>query len=222
MSNLVFDILMVIILKLLSDYHIPFFIEEILSSSSGVRFSFEINDPSICPRDSENIKILISLLVGINFNKRKDKSSMDDSTQRYFEAEMRYRGEAGRKFAQAYPDRAAMLNLINPAHAIPMWSACSRASLLMEPPARKLDDDLPELTEGLVSLLWRTTCALFRRFPWSNWTTDHQQMKQSDTLKEFQVLSRPIGERRTRCGPTAPRGISRCIRWRCRTLSIAI
>lgn len=62
---------------------------------------------------------------------------MDDLTQRYFEAEMRYLREAGKEFAQAYPDRAAMLNLDKPAHAIPMWSACSRASLFNGPPARK-------------------------------------------------------------------------------------
>ena len=39
---------------------------------------------------------------------------MDDLTQRYFEAEMRYLREAGKEFAQAYPDRAAMLNLDKP------------------------------------------------------------------------------------------------------------
>lgn len=33
-------------------------------------------------------------------------------------------------------------------------------------------------------------------------------MKQSDTLKEFQVLSRPIGERRTRCVYSATRDIT--------------
>lgn len=54
---------------------------------------------------------------------------MDDLTQRYFEAEMRYLREAGKEFAQAYPDRAAMLNLDKPGARDPMWSACSRASL---------------------------------------------------------------------------------------------
>ncbi len=33
-------------------------------------------------------------------------------------------------------------------------------------------------------------------------------MKQSDTLKEFQVLSCPIGERRTRCVYSATRDIT--------------
>ena len=39
---------------------------------------------------------------------------MDDLTQRYYEAEMRYLREAGKEFAQAYPDR--------------MWSVCLRGS----------------------------------------------------------------------------------------------
>lgn len=80
----------------------------------------------------------------------------------------------------------------------------------------KLDDDLPELTEGLVSLLWPHYLRTIPSLSVVELTTDHQQMKQSDTLKEFQVLSRPIGERRTRCVYSATR-ISRCIRWRCRT-----
>ncbi len=36
---------------------------------------------------------------------------MDDLTLRYFDAEMRYLREAAKEFAQAHPDRAAMLDL---------------------------------------------------------------------------------------------------------------
>lgn len=133
---------------------------------------------------------------------------MDDLTQRYFEAEMRYLREAGKEFAQAYPDRAAMLNLDKPGARDPMWSACSRASLLMGRLREKLDDDLPELTEGLVSLLWPHYLRTIPSLSVVELTTDHQQMKQSDTLKEFQVLSRPIGERRTRCVYSATRDIT--------------
>lgn len=62
---------------------------------------------------------------------------MDDLTQRYYEAEMRYLREAGKEFARLTPTVLRCLILINPAHAIPMWSACSRASLFNGPPARK-------------------------------------------------------------------------------------
>lgn len=36
---------------------------------------------------------------------------MDNLTLRYFDAEMRYLREAGKEFAEAFPDRAAQLNL---------------------------------------------------------------------------------------------------------------
>jgi len=37
--------------------------------------------------------------------------TQDNEILRYYEAEMRYLREAGTEFAQAYPDRARMLNL---------------------------------------------------------------------------------------------------------------
>lgn len=36
---------------------------------------------------------------------------MDDLTLRYYDAEMRYLREAAKEFAQAHPDRAALLDL---------------------------------------------------------------------------------------------------------------
>ena len=79
---------------------------------------------------------------------------MDDLTQRYYEAEMRYLREAGKEFAQAYPDRAAMLNLDKPGARDPYVERLFEGfAFLMGRLREKLDDDLPELTEGLVSLL---------------------------------------------------------------------
>ncbi|MCK8688331.1 type VI secretion system baseplate subunit TssF, partial [Pseudomonas umsongensis] len=37
--------------------------------------------------------------------------SKDNLTLHYFDAEMRYLREAGKEFAEAFPDRAAQLNL---------------------------------------------------------------------------------------------------------------
>ena len=134
---------------------------------------------------------------------------MDDLTQRYFEAEMRYLREAGKEFAQAYPDRAAMLNLDKPGARDPYVERLFEGfAFLMGRLREKLDDDLPELTEGLVSLLWPHYLRTIPSLSVVELTTDHQQMKQSDTLKEFQVLSRPIGERRTRCVYSATRDIT--------------
>lgn len=142
---------------------------------------------------------------------------MDDLTQRYYEAEMRYLREAGKEFAQAYPDRAAMLNLDKPGARDPYVERLFEGfAFLMGRLREKLDDDLPELTEGLVSLLWPHYLRTIPSLSVVELSTDHRQMKQSETLKEFQVLSRPIGEREP-AASTVPRVISRCIRWRCRT-----
>ncbi|EPV8538675.1 type VI secretion system baseplate subunit TssF [Escherichia coli] len=68
---------------------------------------------------------------------------------------MRYLREAGKEFAQAYPDRAAMLNLDKPGARDPYVERLFEGfAFLMGSLREKLDDDLPELTEGLVSLLW--------------------------------------------------------------------
>ena len=53
---------------------------------------------------------------------------MDDLTLRYYEAEMRYLREAGKEFARAHPDRAALLNIDRVGKRDPMSSACSKAS----------------------------------------------------------------------------------------------
>ncbi|GCR67030.1 type VI secretion protein [Escherichia coli] len=134
---------------------------------------------------------------------------MDDLTQRYYEAEMRYLREAGKEFAQAYPDRAAMLNLDKPGARDPYVERLFEGfAFLMGSLREKLDDDLPELTEGLVSLLWPHYLRTIPSLSVVELSTDHRQMKQSETLSDFQVLSRPVGERRTRCFYSATRDIT--------------
>ncbi|MDX5627141.1 MULTISPECIES: type VI secretion system baseplate subunit TssF [unclassified Brenneria] len=126
---------------------------------------------------------------------------MDDLTLRYFEAEMRYLKEAAKEFAQAHPDRAAMLNLDKVGDRDPYVERLFEGFAFMMGRLReKLDDDLPELTEGLVSLLWphylRTIPSLSIVELAPNW----RDMKSSDEVKAgFEVISRPIGARGTRC-----------------------
>ncbi|MDV3384540.1 type VI secretion system baseplate subunit TssF [Klebsiella pneumoniae] len=52
---------------------------------------------------------------------------MDDLTLRYFDAEMRYLREAAKAFAQAHPDRAAMLDLDKAVRRTLTLSACLKA-----------------------------------------------------------------------------------------------
>lgn len=78
-----------------------------------------------------------------------------DPILRYYEAEMRYLRESGREFAQAHPDRARMLNLDRVGDRDPYVERLFEGFAFLTGRLRqKLDDELPELTEGLVSLLW--------------------------------------------------------------------
>lgn len=80
---------------------------------------------------------------------------MNDDILRYYEAEMRYLREAGKEFAEAHPDRARLLNLDRVGDRDPYVERLFEGFAFLTARLRqKLDDELPELTEGLVSLLW--------------------------------------------------------------------
>jgi len=82
-------------------------------------------------------------------------ATKDSETLRYFEAEMRYLREAGKEFAQAFPDRARMLNMDRVGDGDPhVQHLCEGFAFLMGRLRHKLDDELPELTEGLMNMLW--------------------------------------------------------------------
>ncbi|MFC0401237.1 type VI secretion system baseplate subunit TssF [Paraburkholderia rhizosphaerae] len=79
----------------------------------------------------------------------------DNEILRYYEAEMRYLHEAGKEFARAFPDRARELDLDRVGERDPHVERLFEGfAFLMGRLRHKLDDELPELTEGLVSMLW--------------------------------------------------------------------
>ncbi|ROP61548.1 type VI secretion system protein ImpG [Enterobacter sp. BIGb0383] len=126
---------------------------------------------------------------------------MDDLTLRYYDAEMRYLLEAGEEFARAHPDRAAMLNLDKSGARDPYVERLFEGfAFLMGRLREKLDDDLPELTEGLVSLIWPHYLRTIPSMSVVEFTPDWREMKEvMPVAKGFEVLSRPIGEKGTRC-----------------------
>ncbi|RDS80881.1 type VI secretion system baseplate subunit TssF [Dyella monticola] len=79
----------------------------------------------------------------------------DNEILRYYEAEMRYLREAGKEFSKAFPDRAHALGLDHLGDRDPHVERLFEGfAFLMGRLRHKLDDELPELTEGLVSMLW--------------------------------------------------------------------
>ncbi|SDR28264.1 type VI secretion system protein ImpG [Pseudomonas grimontii] len=127
--------------------------------------------------------------------------SMDNLTLHYFDAEMRYLREAGKEFAEAFPDRAAQLNLDKPGAQDPYVERLFEGfAFLMGRLREKLDDDLPELTEGLVSLLWPHYLRTIPSLSVVELEPELAQMKGSELIAQgFEVLSQPIGPQRTRC-----------------------
>ncbi|EPN29297.1 type VI secretion protein, partial [Pseudomonas syringae pv. actinidiae ICMP 19096] len=125
----------------------------------------------------------------------------DNLTLHYFDAEMRYLREAGKEFAEAFPDRAARLNLDKPGAQDPYVERLFEGfAFLMGRLREKLDDDLPELTEGLVSLLWPHYLRTIPSLSVVEMVPALAQMKSSEVIcKGFEVLSQPIGPQRTRC-----------------------
>lgn len=126
---------------------------------------------------------------------------MDDLTLRYYEAEMRYLREAGKEFARAHPDRAAMLNLDKPGARDPYVERLLEGfAFLMGRLREKLDDDLPEFTEGLVSLLWPYYMRTIPSLAIVEFTPEWKNLRQVERLPEgFSVLSRPVGPHNTAC-----------------------
>lgn len=125
----------------------------------------------------------------------------DNPTLRYYDAELRYLREAGKAFAQAFPERAAALHLDKPGAQDPFVERLLEGFAFLTGRLRqKLDDDLPELTEGLVSLLWPHYLRTIASLSVVQFTLGGQAPLQPRTLaKGFEVLTQPIGPQRTRC-----------------------
>ncbi|WP_433735865.1 type VI secretion system baseplate subunit TssF [Pseudomonas putida] len=134
----------------------------------------------------------------------------DNLTLHYFDAEMRYLREAGQEFAEAFPDRAAQLNLDKPGAPDPYVERLFEGfAFLMGRLREKLDDDLPELTEGLVSLLWPHYLRTIPSLSIVELAPQVGEMKCSKVIGAgFEVLSQPIGPKRTQCRYTTTQDLT--------------
>ena len=74
---------------------------------------------------------------------------------RYYQDEMRYLHEAGEAFARAHPDEAALLNVGSVADRDPYVERLFEGFAFLTARIReRLDDELPQYTDGLLNLLW--------------------------------------------------------------------
>ena len=126
---------------------------------------------------------------------------MEDLTLRYYEAEMRYLREAAKEFASAHPDRAAMLDLDKAGTPDPYVERLFEGfAFSMGRLREKIDDDLPELTEGLVSMLWPHYLRTIPSLSIVGFTPALHAMKMAEKVPAgLEVYSRPIGPKATVC-----------------------
>jgi type VI secretion system protein ImpG len=126
---------------------------------------------------------------------------MDDLTLRYYDAEMRYLREAAKEFAQTHPDRAALLDLDKAGTPDPYVERLFEGfAFSMGRLRQKIDDDLPELTEGLVSMLWPHYLRTIPSLSVVALTPHLPAMKMAETVPAgLEISSRPVGPKGTVC-----------------------
>ncbi|PRY06566.1 type VI secretion system baseplate subunit TssF [Paraburkholderia sp. BL25I1N1] len=118
----------------------------------------------------------------------------DNEILRYYEAEMRYLREAGKEFAHAFPDRARRLNIDRIGERDPHVERLFEGfAFLMGRLRHKLDDELPELTEGLVSMLWPHYLRMIPSLSILEVSPAHGVLQKHETLAAgLEVTSDPI------------------------------
>lgn len=134
----------------------------------------------------------------------------DNPTLAYFDAEMRYLREAAKEYAEAFPDRASALNLDKPGAQDPAVEQLFQGfAFLMGRLREKLDDDLPELTEGLVGLVSPQYLRMIPSLSIVEFSPDIHEMKTSETIRKgFEVRSRPVGPEGACCRYTTTQDLT--------------
>lgn len=82
-------------------------------------------------------------------------SGKKKTIETYYDEEMWYLNEAGKEFEQAHPERARFLNITQLDDRDPYVERLFEGFAFLSGRIReKLDDELPELTQSLIGLLW--------------------------------------------------------------------
>lgn len=112
----------------------------------------------------------------------------------YFEAEMRSLHEVAQEFARAFPEQASMLNLENMKDKDPYVERLLEGMAFLSAQIRqRIDDDLPEVSEGLLNLLWPHFLRPLPSLTIVEFTPRIGQLQQTQTIAQHTtVLSAPV------------------------------
>lgn len=119
----------------------------------------------------------------------------------YFDAEMRLLQEAAQEFARAYPEKAGMLNLQEVKDRDPYVERLLEGmAFLTAQVKQRIDDDVPEISEALLSHLWPHFLRPLPSLSIVQFSHRQGQLQQSRILhKGTTLLSPPVGSDRTIC-----------------------
>lgn len=119
---------------------------------------------------------------------------------KYYEAEMRYLREASKEFAQAHPEAAHRLGLTNVGAPDENVERLFQGFAFLSARLRqKLDDDLPEITEPLVSMLWPYMVRTIPSLAILECVPRAGQVASGIVPAGVAVRSKPIGSTQTVC-----------------------
>ncbi|MFV1992445.1 MAG: type VI secretion system baseplate subunit TssF [Acidiferrobacterales bacterium] len=131
----------------------------------------------------------------------------------YFDAEMRQLHEAAQEFAHAYPEQASQLNLDAIKDRDPYVERLLEGVAFLSAQIRQtIDDDIPEVSEGLLSLMWPH---LLRPMPS---TTIVEFNPRQGQLQQTQILPKHASLLATPVSIKASNGIQESVTCRFRTV----
>lgn len=122
-------------------------------------------------------------------------------SRRYFEEEMRYLHEAGKAFAQAYPEQARYLNVDSVTDRDPYVERLFEGFAFLTGRIReRLDDELPQYTETLCGLLFPHFLKPIPALAMVEFKPRPGEVQKTTVLpRGTEVRSEPVGEDRTVC-----------------------
>ncbi len=121
--------------------------------------------------------------------------------RRYFEEEMRYLHEAGKAFAEAHPEQARFLNVDSVTDRDPYVERLFEGfAFLAGRIHERLDDELPEYTESLLSLLYPHFLRPIPALAVSEFKPKLGQVSEATVLERgTEVRTGPVGDERAVC-----------------------
>ena len=120
---------------------------------------------------------------------------------RYYQDEMRYLHEAGKAFAEAHPEEGALLNVGSLTDRDPYVERLFEGFAFLTARIReRLDDELPEYTDGLLELLWPQLLRPIPALSIVEFKPIAGLVQQTTSLaRGAEVRSLPVGEENTAC-----------------------